>query len=411
MSITTSLLTIGVPVIPGVPGDNGSGHSGAPLLPSAPPGVHGGAGGLSAGPGGLPAVPGVPGGGADPAGKTVVDATLRPIVSFVGDTAVTFWKWAVGLWLHVPTPEISGKTGAVADLLDGSRWICAAVAVLALLVVAAKMAFSGDVRRPGSDLVRGVLVYVSAAGLAVAIVPVLSSAMDSIGLWLLDRAAGSKDLDARVGTIVTGLGAINPGVVVFLGCLLIIPCSIAMIALAVVRGAVLIWLVGFVLPMTAAASATDGGWAACKRVIGWILSWALLKLAACSLIATGWWLIGDGTNALDVVSGLIISCLTLLALPTLLRLFAHLTQPGPHAIDHAGGMAALGMMAAAGRAGMSGAQALDAKGSKSSVPTGAVNVGAATKAGPLGAATNGVRESVRLVKDSAARLAGDSAKE
>lgn len=347
---TASLLTLGrVPFIPGVPGDNGSGHNAAPLLPPAPPGVHGGAGGLSAGPGGLPAIPGVPGGGANPAPGVATDI-IAPLVSTLGQAATWLWTQASGLLLHLPGID-TGRTGAIANVGTHLSWLTAAIAMIALLVAAAKLALNPEDGRNTRNIARGVLIL-ACVGMAVPVAAAANEALNAIGLELLHSAASDHDVQQRVGSLVAGLGALPVGVGLFAGPILILS-SFALLCLAVMRSIALVLLLAVFLPITAATATLDGGWHAFRRCCGWLGAWLVLPLMVAVLTSTAMYMVGDGHNLLDVASGLAFATATVLVLPVLLRIAHSITGTHPAGGHAPSTLALMGLAAQAARTAVS----------------------------------------------------------
>jgi hypothetical protein len=174
---------------------------------------------------------------------------------------------------------------------------------------------------------------------------------DSYSTWVL-----TAGLDGNIDQLperMLGMLALSPG----LGLVLIFSplVSIAMLAqlvLLMFRNGAIIILTGL-LQLAAAGSFTTGtsGWL--RKVLSWHLALILYKPVAATIYAIAFMLIGEQGNDLQVwLTGIGMLGMTLVALPAMLR-FLSWTVGGVQS-----GSGSMGMLAAAGAAGMHGAASL-----------------------------------------------------
>jgi type IV secretion system protein TrbL len=124
--------------------------------------------------------------------------------------------------------------------------------------------------------------------------------------------------------------------------------SLVQMGLMLVRVGVVTIFAGL-LPLAAAGTGTETGMAWFKRITSWLLAFILYKPAAATVYASAFLLIGDGTDATSVLSGLFMLILSIVALPSLLRLVTPMVGTAVAAGAGAGGgAAAAGMVLASG---------------------------------------------------------------
>jgi type IV secretion system protein TrbL len=359
--------------------------------------------------------------------------------------------WAATLWTGVGVPYSDIATGGqpagtVADLQTNLLPYTGALAVLSTLLGAARIVYiehkASAIRELLTFFARYVLVSGAAAGAAV----VLVSGCDEIAASFISSATGStgfaNQLAGYLGLVgsagggagfTTGLaGTADTAVIAILLGILAFLASIVQIVLMLVRGAMLILLIG-VLPLIAAFSNTEMGNQWFRKAAAWILAFALYKPAAAVIYAAAFNL-QTQPGALSLLDGTMMLFLAILALPALLRFLV----PATSAIaggSGAGALAAAGIGAASARmptgaaavsqdASHSQGQASMAGGGtagRGSAPTGAKNTaeastaaegaGAGAAAGPVGAAVGGAVEAASAAKGAADKAVSDSSED
>ena len=251
--------------------------------------------------------------------QQLADAVVQAAQDAIGAVARL---WPAPQAADVGTAAADGGTvpSAAVGLLQGSlAWYTGAVAVLAVLVAAGRMAVTRR-GRPVADLLRGLgtLALVSAAG--VTAVVLFAGAGDAFAAWILAQA--TDDVEAAfVDLVALPDGEEMPVVLtILLGSCAIVG-AVLQIVWLIARGAVLVVLTG-VLPLTASATGTDTGRAVFLRTLTWLVAFVLYQPVAALIYATGF-LVAPYRGDSPVVAGLVGTTfvgLAVAALPALLRL-------------------------------------------------------------------------------------------
>ncbi len=230
------------------------------------------------------------------------------------------WSDPPALGIGTPLPDGGTEPSAAVGLLQGSlSWYTGAVAVLAVLIAAGRMAWSRR-GRSMADLLRGLatLVLVSAAG--VTAVTLFAGAGDLFAAWILDRT--TDDVEAAFVDLVAlpEADAMPAVLAILLGSAAMIG-AVLQIVLLIARGAVLVVLTG-VLPLTASATNTDTGRAVFVRTMTWLAAFVLYQPVAALIYATGFLVAPDpaGSPVVAALVGTTFVGLAIAALPALLRL-------------------------------------------------------------------------------------------
>jgi len=291
---------------------------------------------------------------------------------------------AMTFWTRVQVPALSDSSGPVGDLRGSTAYLTGAVAVAALLVAAVRLAFTRS-SEPAVDAARGLVTLVVATGVGVPAVVALAAAGDGFSTWILGRA-GDGALGPRLAGLATSLGPLGPGLV-FIVAILGIFAALAQVALMLVRVGVLVMLTG-VLPLVAAGSGTRAGRATLTRVLSWLLAFVLYKPAAAVVYASAFYLVGQGSDPLSVLSGLALMVLSIVALPALLRLLTPAVAAATSG-GGGGGAVAAGAVVAATGARIVSQRTPAGGGAGSGAGGGAGGGGPGPSAGPSGAGPTG----------------------
>jgi len=260
--------------------------------------------------------------GCDAAGGAVSGAANAAAQAFVDGFADGFArlvKTMTTFWVDVPTPQIGGAGGPVAQVQGLLYWTQGFLLVASLLWVAGKMAVTRSGKVAG-EAARGLGTMVVVVGAGVSAIDVLSVAGDAWSRWIINESVGGS-MTTRLGALaggsaqMTGLGIGIEFIVALLG---IISC-IVQIFFLLARVGILTLLAG-TLPLSAAGLATPAGRAWFQRTLAWIVAFLLYKPAAALVYASAFALAGRGNDILSVLSGLMLIVLAVFALPALLRL-------------------------------------------------------------------------------------------
>ena len=336
-------------------------------------------------------------------------------------------EWASTLWVGIGTPPVADgagqPTGTVAFLQQNLLAFTTGLAVLCTLLGAGRIVYHEHKAAQLRELGRYLATYVLVSGAAAGAASALIGGSDQMASWFIGRAsAGSGFADhlanllglatagtsqaagapvgftvGLAGTVTTAFIAIVLGIIAFLA-------TVIQIMLMLVRGGMLVLLVG-TLPLVAAFSNTEMGLQWFRKAGAWLVAFALYKPAAAIVYAVAFDLAGQ-QGALALLDGVMMLVLAILALPALLRFVV----PATSALAGAGGSGAMLAGAAGGAIAMrmpTGAAAVASTPASAygqgqgGVPSGAALAGA----GPAtGAGTNGGRPGRRAGPERPVRL-------
>ncbi|MEV0005858.1 hypothetical protein AB0H28_26735 [Micromonospora sp. NPDC050980] len=270
----------------------------------------------------------------------ILDSTagrfLDEIAEQSSQAAAEMLKTLVAGWLSIPTPEVSQTSGVVANLRAYTYWAVAAIAVGTVLIAAIKMAWERNGREAGS-FAKNMVMLVVLAGAGVPAVQLLIEIGDAYADWILSASANG-DLGKRMlllvpAATITGM----PPVVVIGISLMVFLSTTVQLLLLLARNAGLVLLAGL-LPAAAAV-----GGATRNRYLTWLLALVLYKPAAATIYATVFWL-GQGQTLTDLLTGLVMFCMAIVALPALMRLIA----PAVTVLSSGGSTSGVGVAVASG---------------------------------------------------------------
>ena len=223
-------------------------------------------------------------------------------------------KWVVSLvqelatvWVGITPPALtdsSGQaTGTVAWLASNLTPLTVVLAMVSIFVGSIKIAIE---ERPAAhlrQLVKYVFTFVLVSGSAAAFVGMTIGASDDLATWMIHNAIGQETFSHKIGTLLgvslqgaPPVGFAATAAVAFATIVLGILACLAMIAqvmIMLLRGAMLIALVG-TLPAAAAASNTEIGMMWFKKQIAWVVAWAAYPLAAAVIYSAAFLLPGQG---------------------------------------------------------------------------------------------------------------------
>ena len=318
-------------------------------------------------------------------------------------------EWASTLWVGIGTPPVADgagqPTGTVAFLQQNLLVFATGLAVLCMLLGAGRIVYHEHKAAQLRELSRYLVTYVLVSGAAAGAASVLIGGSDQMASWFINRASANSNFADHLanllglatagtshaagapagftvglaGTVTTAFIAIVLGIIAFLA-------TVIQIMLMLVRGGMLVLLVG-TLPLVAAFSNTEMGMQWFRKAGAWLVAFALYKPAAAIVYAVAFELAGQ-PGALALLDGVMMLVLAILALPALLRFVV----PATSAL--AGGGGAGGILA--GAAG--GAIAMR-------MPTGAASV-ASTPASPYGQGRSGGPSGAALAGGGPAAAAG-----
>lgn len=236
------------------------------------------------------------------------------------------------LWVYVPTlhPTQGGDYEPVATtsfMRSQVLWIVVCAAALSIIIAGIRMAWQGR-GEPARELLKSLLTLVVVSGAGLAFVTVLTEAGDMLSASMLNHAvekSGQSFADNIARMITAAMLASGPNGLI-LGPIIIVAMgftaflvSMFQIMLMIVRNGMLILLSG-VLPLAAAATNTEMGKSWFKKICSWLVVFIIYKPVAALIYATAIVLGGNQDNLMTMITGVVMMCLSIIALPALLRL-------------------------------------------------------------------------------------------
>lgn len=195
------------------------------------------------------------------------------------------------------------------------------MAVIALLVVAARMALSRKAV-PLIDAGRGVVLLVTVTAIGTVVPNLVLQWGDEWCDWVLDASAEGGFAKRMTAIVTAPSGA--PSALVLLFSLLALIIGIVQALLLLFRGAALVILAGL-LPLAASGSITKMTQPWFGTVAGWMLALSFYKPIAATVYATAFLLVGKGEGLHAMLMGLAMMLISLIAFPVLLKFFTWTT--------------------------------------------------------------------------------------
>ncbi|TDB80176.1 hypothetical protein E1182_09910, partial [Micromonospora sp. KC721] len=158
------------------------------------------------------------------------------------------------------------------------------------------------------------LAVITAAG--VPAVQLLIDIGDEYANWILDASA-NRDLGKRLLLLAPGAATsgMSPLMVIGISIMMFLSTMVQLLML-LARNAGLVLLAGL-LPVAAAV-----GGSMRSRYLTWLLALVLYKPVVATIYAAVFWLLGGGQSLTDLLTGVVMFCMAIVALPALMRLIA-----------------------------------------------------------------------------------------
>jgi len=287
-------------------------------------------------PGVGPVVGALAGGGAARAvvgGAT--NAALGGLAGAIQAAIGTIARDMVTWWISLPSPDLAADP--VPRTLQA--WLypfTAAVAIAALITAAARMALTRK-SAPLADAGSGLLTVAITTAAGTLLPTLLLRAGDAYSNAVLESATNGQ-FASRFAKLIAFAAVNGPGsaaILLVIGMIALILAAFQAVLLLFRQVSVII-LAG-TLPLAAAGTMTPLTRPWFRRVTGWELALIFYKPAAATVYGAGFLLIGQGNTVLDVLGGLAVLGLSLVALPVLLRFF----NWAPGALESGGGSGVL----------------------------------------------------------------------
>lgn len=247
---------------------------------------------------------------------------------------------------------IGPSTSASGPVLEIQRhlwWYVGAFLVLSVIIAGARIAWEQRAE-PAKELLGSLFTMVVISGASVGGIGLLITAGDSFAKNILFGDDGVVDADFGAQVLrMLGVGSdvdLKTGAVIaaLVGCVALFA-TIVQAMLLLIRDGILLILVA-VLPLAASITNTAMGKQFLTKLLAWILAFLLYKPAAAIIYAMAFEVFKPGddeeTSLIQVILGLVLMLLSLIALPALMRLVV------PAASMGGGNTVATGLSGAAG---------------------------------------------------------------
>lgn len=313
------------------------------------------------------------------------ESELGQFVHTLADGAVTALGWMNTFWLGMPTPSVTSSS--VTTIQGYLSWYTFAFAVAGIIIAAIRMGIAGDFKG-GAPAVRMLVNLIVATGAMAAAFTALMQAGDAFAPWIVEKATGeSMTLSGLLSVsmlMATGLG---PGF--FLGLLAFFG-AFANVAFMIFRSAMIMVAFAFV-PTIAAATASETGAGAFRKLTGWLIAFVLFKPVAGVIYAIGILMLKDpptfddssfGTALYGTAIAVVVIIAAALALPALIKFIVPAAAAGTSSMFSGAAVGAAAVAAGAAVVALSatGGAAAPAVAGGGAATSGGVATGGATAA-------------------------------
>lgn len=290
-----------------------------------------------------------------PATTIIKDSVLAPYVEDFRNGVGDATKTMVSFWLNMPDPNVqdttTGPGEAISWLQSNLLWLAALLMVGGIGVGAVKLMVEQN-GKPLRAMVTMLMRYFLTTTLGVIIVATCLTVADTVSHVVLDKATIGTSFVDNIFSLFTNEAGVTSAAILLLFLLVAALLAGLQCAIMIARGGSLIVMVA-TLPLTAAASGWDTGAEAFRKQCGWILAFVVYKPVAAVIYGVGFRLIGTDTNAagngvLQVLYGISLIGLAILALPAALRLVMPVVAPAASGRGAGAAMAGAGAALAAG---------------------------------------------------------------
>ncbi len=270
------------------------------------------------------------------------DSVFEAVTGAVGESWVTdikngvsdVVKTMVTFWIDIPDPNIGTLEGAksevVSFLQDRFVWLTAIIMCFSILFQIIRCLFELSIK-PAKQVAAMIGLYLGTLALSIPFIVVGLQISNALAQWiLLDSTVGTSFGDnlfslfnnaaGITGTVILCILLIVAALLAGLQCLIMIS-----------RNALLYVMVGS-LPLIAGTTASETGKESFKKIVSWIIALIAYKVVAAMIYGTGFRFLGTDVSAQDngllqLLYGLALLFLGVLALPATMRLIAPVVAP------------------------------------------------------------------------------------
>jgi hypothetical protein len=315
--------------------------------------------------------------------QSVISGQFDAMLRDMNEAALKGLNSLSTFWINVPSPTIAtgsgqhwANSGPVGFLQQNVLAVAGVIFTLAVLVAGIRIAWEQRAE-PLRELLKATMTFIAVSATGSAVLQLLTMWSDEFSRHVVTTALGDgQTFDGALRNLVIDGGQIGQKlpilIAMFAGAMALVS-SLIQIVLLLIRSAMLVLLAG-IFPLAAAATNTEVGKAWFKKFCGWALAFIAYKPAAALIYAAAIRMSHDGMmnqtgdGLVQVLTGLMMLALAVIALPALLRFTVPLTT------------------AAAGGGSASGASVADPGG----LATGAISVGRSKSGGSGGGIGGGI---------------------
>jgi hypothetical protein len=267
---------------------------------------------------------------ADVIGKEVV----QPYIDDAKNGVSTSIKTMVSFWISVPDPNLGGTDGSVSDpisFLHGGLAPLVAI-IMAFSVLAACIVIVWTNRTdPARRIAQMLLTFIIVEGAAVGAVAVGLELISVTSTWLIEQSTSGTSFSDNLFSLFDTTEGVGSAIILIALLLAAAAISAFTSVLMLARAGILLALMG-ARSLSVAMSATEGGFAAMRHYFGWIAAFGLYKLAGAIVYCVGFRLLGTDTDTtgngfLQILQGLTVLGMAVLALPACIRLIVPAVSP------------------------------------------------------------------------------------
>ena len=345
-----------------------------------------------------------------------LDAAVRWFLTQVFAALETVLNGLGSWWLGVEAPGMG--PGSASEAVSNSTIYFVAVAGTIGTAIGIIRVVRTHSRESVADLAMAIFATIATTAIGGTVASYLLTITSQLSPWLLETISGASGDERK--SLYTALGFLPADTTANLA-IVIAMIAILLVVLAAIASLVYMFFVLFtygviavlvgLLPIFAAQSQTEAGKQRFWKVVGWIFAAVLYKPTAAIIYGVGiLWIKGivpDGqendpvAQIITLLSGFMITAMSCIALPALIRLVSVSTREHASGISAGGAIAAgagavavgsLGLAAVAtgGASAVAGAGAAGASGAGSAGAAGATGAGSAGAAGAGSAGASGV---------------------
>ncbi|MBO0871959.1 MAG: hypothetical protein J2P19_01065 [Pseudonocardia sp.] len=251
-------------------------------------------------------------------GLSIGSSAFDRIVKAAEEAFAKMFEFVFTQWLYVGANLGNGHGSALVWAQQQMSWVIGAAGVAALIVGGVRIAFARE--KGAMSVGRGILLLIVTTTVTVPSVVALNAAGDQWSTYMLNNAATVK-----AGAGIAALHAELGPFVTFLLCLIGVISAILQILMLMVRAAMLI-LISATLPVMGAASASQAGYNAVTKLVGWLVAAlaykpaaALVYMVAFRLLGTDVGQTGLGGRISEHLVGVVMVIMAVLMLPALMK--------------------------------------------------------------------------------------------